>query len=66
MRFSHLAPSKEEKLASFVPVLHLSNDGKMHIWQDEHFDDIHLGFDMHENERRVLEAEVGFNEGTKS
>lgn len=63
MKFFHLAPSREERLASFVPVLHLSNDGKLYLWQDGHFEDIHMSFEMHHKEKKVLEEEVGFSTG---
>jgi segregation and condensation protein A len=59
MHFTNLAPSKEEQLASFVPVLHLANNGRVHLWQPEHFRDIHISFGMHDDEKKILADEVG-------
>lgn len=63
MKFSELAPSKEEKLASFVPVLHLSNNKRIHLRQPVHFEEIHMSFKMHPDEIRALEQEIGFESG---
>ena len=62
MKFHHMAESKEEKIASFVPVLHLSNDGKIFLRQQEHFKDIHMTLKIHEDELEELEEELGFIE----
>jgi len=62
MTFSHLAPSKEEKLSSFVPILHLSNNGKMFIRQPVHFDEIYMSFKMHPEEAEALAREIGLAE----
>jgi len=62
MKFSHLAPAKEEKLASFVPILHLSNNGKIFLRQPNHFQDIHMTVKIHDDELRELEQELGFME----
>jgi len=58
MKFSHLAPSKEEQLSCFVPVLHLSNDGKVFLRQPRHFEDIHMTMKMHDDEVAEMEAEL--------
>ncbi len=63
MEFSKLAPSKEEKLASFVPVLHLSNSKRIHLRQPVHFEEIHMSFKMHPEEIKALEQEIGFESG---
>ncbi len=63
MRFSELAPSKEERLASFVPVLHLSNNKKIHLYQPIHFEEIHMSFKMHPEEIKAFEQEIGFESG---
>lgn len=60
--FHEIAPSKEEKLASFVPMLHLSNNGKIFLRQLAHFGDIHLALNIHEDELRELEEELGLLE----
>jgi len=62
MKFSHLAESKEEKLASFVPILHLSNRGKIFLRQPVHFQDIHMTLKIHDQELKELEQELGFIE----
>jgi len=45
MKYHELAPTREEKIDSFVPVLHLSNDEKLYLEQPQHFGDIHLMLD---------------------
>jgi segregation and condensation protein A len=62
MKFSHLAPAKEERLASFVPILHLSNRGKIFLRQPIHFEDIHMTLKIHEDELKELEQELGLLE----
>ena len=62
MKFSHLAPAKEEKLASFVPVLHLANNGKVFLRQPAHFDEIHMSLKVHQEELQELEQELGLSE----
>lgn len=59
MKFSHLAPAKEEKIASFVPVLHLSNEGKIFLRQPVHFDEIHMTLKIHSDELKELKEELG-------
>lgn len=62
LKFSHIASEKEERLASFVPILHLSNNGKIHLRQKEHFGDIHMGLERWEEELVELKNELGFIE----
>ena len=62
MKFHHMAESKEEKLASFVPILHLSNNGKIFLRQQEHFSHIHMTLDLHHEEKQELEEELGLSE----
>jgi len=62
MKFSHLAQSKEEKLASFVPILHLSNNGEIFLRQQVHFQDIHMTLKIHNDELKELEDELGITE----
>jgi chromatin segregation and condensation protein Rec8/ScpA/Scc1 (kleisin family) len=62
IKFHHMAPSREEKLAHFVPMLHLSNDGKIFLRQLKHFDDIHLRLKVYDDEVRELEEELGIME----
>ncbi|MDH3352906.1 MAG: segregation/condensation protein A [Nanoarchaeota archaeon] len=67
IRFSHIASEKEEKLATFVPMLHLSNNGKIFLRQPVHFEDIHITLKIHEEELKELEEELGLlgEEGTE-
>ena len=62
MKFSHLAPSREEKLASFVPILHLSNNGEIFLRQPNHFQDIHMTLKIHDDEAKELVEELGLPE----
>lgn len=62
LKFSHLAPAKEEKIASFVPILHLSNNGKIHLWQETHFEEIYMTFQPHPNEHKELTEQLGLIE----
>jgi len=62
MKFSHLAPAKEEKLASFVPILHLSDKGKIFLRQPVHFDEIHMSLKIYDDEVRELGEELELND----
>ena len=62
MKYSHLAEDREEKLASFVPVLHLSNNGKIHLHQPVHFEEIHMALEQHPEEKEGIEKDLGFVE----
>ena len=64
MKFHHMAQSKEEQLASFIPILHLSNNGKIFLRQPEHFDHIHMTLDLHHEEKKELEEELELLEST--
>lgn len=58
IKFSHLSPDREEKLASFLPILHLSDRGKVFLRQKEHFQEIHISLKIHDDELRELEEEL--------
>lgn len=49
--FSNLITKKEkdEVIQHFVPVLHLANNDKIDIWQDEHFGEIFIQVNHHTN-----------------
>lgn len=64
MKFSHLAPTKEEMLASFIPVLHLSHNQKIYLRQQTHFDEIHMSLKIHQDELRELEENLELIEKT--
>lgn len=59
MAFSSLAPNKEEKLASFIPILHLCNSGKLFVRQPIHFEEIYMALETHKEELEELERELG-------
>ncbi len=40
--YSHFTSCKEEKISCFLPMLHLSNHGKLWIEQAKHYDEIYL------------------------
>lgn len=42
IKFSNLAKTKEEKLDNFLPILHLSNNNQIYLYQQEHFGEIHI------------------------
>ncbi|MBM3247227.1 hypothetical protein FJZ17_01645 [Candidatus Pacearchaeota archaeon] len=42
LAYSHFTPSKEEKIACFLPMLHLSNTNKLWIEQENHYSEIYL------------------------
>jgi len=58
INFSQFAQSKEEKLACFVPMLHLSNEGKIFLRQEKHFDEISITLKMLEDEIAEIEKEL--------
>lgn len=66
VHFSFIAPSKEEKLASFVPVLHLANDGKIFLRQKEHFGEVQITLEKLKEELEELERELGLDDGSTS
>lgn len=69
MKYSDLAPSREEKIASFLPVLHLSNQERLWLEQEEHFNEIHMMLEKMPDEVSELREElefktpIGFKEG---
>ncbi len=58
MKFHYIAETKEEKIASFLPVLHLANQQKLFLWQPIHFEDIHITKNIHPEERKSLNDEL--------
>jgi segregation and condensation protein A len=57
--FSQLAPTREEKLASFLPVLHLSNANQLYLTQLKQFDEIYLRLEQLQEEIDLLKKELG-------
>ena len=60
--FHELAKDKEEKLATFLPVLHLSNQEKIHLHQPVHFEEIYIRNKIHPKELSELEGVLGLIE----
>lgn len=58
MKFSHLAKSKEERLEHFLPILHLSNNDKIYLYQDEHFGEIHMKLERMQEDVEGLVEDV--------
>ena len=49
MTFSELAPTREEKLSAFLPILHLSNQDKLYLDQPTHFEEVYLSLQKSED-----------------
>jgi len=58
LEFEHLALEKEEKLASFLPILHLSNESKISLYQPIHFENIFITNDIHPDEKESIKGEL--------
>ena len=59
MKYSELAPSRGEKLACFLPILHLTNQEKVYLKQDNHLDEIYMALQQLEGELEELKRELG-------
>lgn len=57
--FSQLAPTREEKLASFLPILHLSNSNELYLTQLKHYEEIYLRLEQLQEEIDLLKKELG-------
>lgn len=57
--FSQLSPSREEKLASFLPLLHLSNSNKIYLTQREQFGEVYVRLEKLKEEIEELIRELG-------
>jgi segregation and condensation protein A len=66
IKFSHLASEREEKLASFIPILHLSNNEEIYLKQQKHFGDIKIRLEKCNEEFLELKEELGLIEETTS
>ena len=58
LTFTQLLPStsKEDKILTFIPLLHLANEERIHIHQNEHFGEIHIGIKEKELKAPVPEG----------
>jgi hypothetical protein len=61
--FSHVAPSREEKLSSFLPILHLSNDQKVFLRQPKHFEEVFIHFELPQEEIDEINKELELYDG---
>lgn len=59
MTFTELAPSKQEKLVSFLPILHLSNAERVYLNQPKQFEEIFMRLEQLEEEIAELKKELG-------
>lgn len=60
LKFSELVPSqkKEDKVYTFIPLLHLSNENKVDLSQDEHFGEINITLPQAEPSQEVSQADI--------
>ena len=58
INFSTIAKDKNEKYASFLPLLHLSNEQQIYLWQPYCFSEISITKDMHPDEKKIIEKEL--------
>lgn len=60
LKFSELVPSqkKEDKVYTFIPLLHLSNENKVDLSQDEHFGEINITLPQAEPAQEVSQAGI--------
>ncbi|MFZ5955363.1 MAG: segregation/condensation protein A [Nanoarchaeota archaeon] len=58
MMYSELAQTKEERLASFLPILHLSNQEKLFLEQENHFDEIFMSLEKSKKELEEISSEL--------
>jgi len=58
MKLSELVTTWDEILASFVPILHLANNEKLHLFQEAHYDDIYITLQRHPKEVEILKREL--------
>ncbi len=59
MTFSELAPSRDEKIACFLPVLHLSNHDKLYLQQHKNFEEIFMHLETIKGELEQIKLELG-------
>ena len=59
MKFSELAPTKEEKLSSFLPILQLSNHEKLYLKQPKQFEEIFMRLEQLQEEIDEIKRELG-------
>ncbi len=59
MTFSELAPTREDKLSCFLPVLHLSNNSQLYIRQQKHFEEIFMRMEQLKEELEEMKIELG-------
>lgn len=58
IEFTQLAKEKQEKQASFLPILHLSNEQKIYLYQKKHFDEIYITKEIHPEDLEKMNSEL--------
>ncbi|MDO8517379.1 MAG: hypothetical protein Q7S33_04625 [Nanoarchaeota archaeon] len=58
MAYSELAPTRTEKLSSFLPILHLSNQERVYLAQDNHFEEIYMTLERTKEELEKIRIEM--------
>ncbi len=58
MAYSELAPSRDEKLSAFLPVLHLTNQEKLYLNQETHFEEIYMMLEKMKDEIIELKEDL--------
>lgn len=56
--FHSFAQDREEKMAAFLPILHLTTDNHIFLHQPVHFDEIFITKEMHADERKLLSEQL--------
>ena len=59
MTFSELAPSREEKLSCFLPVLHLANTDRVYLKQPKQFEEVFMRLEQIQEEIEEIKKELG-------
>ncbi len=62
LKFHEMAQDREEQMASFLPILHLSNEQRIFLHQPIHFEDIHIRKTIHPIEKQELQEHLGLTE----
>jgi segregation and condensation protein A len=69
--YSDISKTREEKLAHFLPILHLSNQDRLYLEQEKHLEEIYLMFDKtllkthtHDELEKETEADIDISKET--
>lgn len=61
--YSSIAPTKEEKLSTFLPILHLSNTQQIYLRQPKHFEEIFIHESIPQEEIDDINRELVLSDG---